>query len=340
MTPYIARVAALTALAIGSAGLATACSSSSSNEVDSTESSSALTGGEKSAYEYFVAKGLKNYQAAGIIGNLIQESNVNPDSVQQGGPGRGIAQWSEGGRWNADGHDNAVWYAGAHGESVYSLETQLDFVWYELTTFDGYGLSELKSSGNVSEATVAFQDRFEGCGDCEEGNRINYAKQVLSAYGGSSGGGSSGGSSYGSCTSTAGQAGTCIATSACAAKGGKSDPANLCPGSDDIQCCTTEETSSPYGSCRNTAGKSGTCISTSSCAAKGGSSDPADLCPGSADIQCCATEGSAGASYGSCRSLRGKAGTCIATSACAAQGGSSDPADLCPGPDNIQCCTH
>ena len=294
MSTYIARVAALTALTIACAGLATACSSSTSSEVDATESSSALTGGEKSAYDYFVAKGLKNYQAAGIIGNLIQESNVNPDSVQQGGPGRGIAQWSEGGRWNADGHDNAVWFAGDHGESVYSLDTQLDFIWYELTTFSDYGLSELKSSGNVSEATIAFQDRFEGCGDCEEGNRIDYAQQVLSAYGGSSSGGSGGGSSGGS----------------------------------------------PYGSCKNTAGKAGTCISTSACVAKGGSSDPADLCPGSADIQCCATEGSSGSSYGSCRSTAGRAGSCIATSACAEQGGKSDPADLCPGDDDIQCCTH
>ena len=89
MTPLIARVAALTALTIASAGLATACASSTGNEVDDTESSSALTGGEKSAYEYFVAKGLKNYQAAGIIGNLIQESNVNPDSYSKVGPDGG-----------------------------------------------------------------------------------------------------------------------------------------------------------------------------------------------------------------------------------------------------------
>jgi hypothetical protein len=171
------------ALLAAAAATASGCAAPTSAEVDGTESSSALTTGEKTAYEFFVAKGLKNYQAAGIIGNLIQESNVNPDSEQYGGPGRGIAQWSEGGRWNADGRDNAVWFAGSRGESVYALETQLEFVWYELTTFGGYGLSELRASSNVSQATIAFQDRFEGCGDCRESQRIAYAQEVLTEYG-------------------------------------------------------------------------------------------------------------------------------------------------------------
>ena len=42
------------------------------------------------AYDFFVAKGLANFQSAGIVGNLDQESGVNPGSVQYGGgPGRG-----------------------------------------------------------------------------------------------------------------------------------------------------------------------------------------------------------------------------------------------------------
>ena len=133
--------------ALASSALAVGCAGQGSTEVDGSETSSALTTSEKTAYDFFVARGLKNYQSAGIIGNLIQESNVNPGSVQYGGPGRGIAQWSEGGRWNADGHDNAVWYASTKGESVDSLELQLEFVWYELTTFPGYGLASLKGLG-------------------------------------------------------------------------------------------------------------------------------------------------------------------------------------------------
>ncbi|MFX5562785.1 phage tail tip lysozyme, partial [Acinetobacter baumannii] len=85
------------------------------------------------------SKGLKNYQAAGIVGNLIQESSVNPNSIEYGGgPGRGIAQWSGGGRWDSSHNDNMVWYASQHGLSPWSLTAQLDFIWYELTTFGGY----------------------------------------------------------------------------------------------------------------------------------------------------------------------------------------------------------
>jgi hypothetical protein len=48
------------------------------------------------AFDYLVGKGLRDYQAAAIIGNLQQESRLNPramsppDPVQ---PSRGIAQW-------------------------------------------------------------------------------------------------------------------------------------------------------------------------------------------------------------------------------------------------------
>src|SRR5258708_35707736 len=47
---------------------------------------------DKAAVDYFLGKGLANFQAAGIVGNLDQESGVDPLAVQSGGPGRGIAQ--------------------------------------------------------------------------------------------------------------------------------------------------------------------------------------------------------------------------------------------------------
>jgi hypothetical protein len=94
-----------------------------------------------------------------------------------------IAQWSVGGRWNADRNDNVVAYAATHGASTGSLTLQLDFIWYELATFAGYGLSKLRAASSISAATVAFQQHFEGCGVCEQATRIRYAEQVLSAYG-------------------------------------------------------------------------------------------------------------------------------------------------------------
>ena len=138
---------------------------------------------DQTAFDYFVGKGLASFQAAGIVGNLDQESGVDPNAVQAGGPGRGIAQWSVGGRWDTDANDNAVAYASKEGQSVDSLQLQLDFIWYELTTFSGYGLAALEATTNVTDATVAFETDFEGCGQCDQSTRISYAQAVLNAYG-------------------------------------------------------------------------------------------------------------------------------------------------------------
>jgi hypothetical protein len=189
-----AAVVSLSALLAGCSGAAT---SNPSETVGSSEAAYSESANEKTAFNFFVSKGLTKDQAAGIVGNLIQESDVDPTIEQYGGgPGRGIAQWSEGGRWNADHDDNVLWYADKEGQSPDSLMLQLNFIWYELTE-KGYGLDTLRRAGSVSAATVDFQTDFEGCGECDQSNRIAYAEEVLSAYGGggSSGGGKSGGGS-------------------------------------------------------------------------------------------------------------------------------------------------
>jgi hypothetical protein len=161
---------------------AAACSSAPPGE-DVGASGAALSANDKSAYDFFVGKGLSAVQAAGIVGNLDQESSMNPAVAQYGGgPGRGIAQWSVGGRWDSDGSDNVVWYAHKEGESDISLNLQLEFIWYELQTFSGYGLSHLRSDTTVADATVTFQTDFEGCGECDQSNRIAYAEAAYNAY--------------------------------------------------------------------------------------------------------------------------------------------------------------
>ena len=57
------------------------------------------------------------------------------------------------------------------------------FIWFELTTFSGYGLAQLRAANTVSAAVTAFQDKFEICGQCDSQNRINFANQALSTFG-------------------------------------------------------------------------------------------------------------------------------------------------------------
>lgn len=145
-----------------------------------------LSSNTHSAFDYFVAKGLTKRQAAGIVGNLLQESSMNPSAVQYGGgPGRGIAQWSVGGRWDHSYHDNLVWYAnGKLGKSRWNLSAQLAFVWYELHSVGGYGLTALRNTTTIRGATIVFERDYEICGACDESRRISYATQVYNAYAG------------------------------------------------------------------------------------------------------------------------------------------------------------
>src|SRR4051794_40433613 len=142
---------------------------------------------DHSTYVYFRQKGFTSFQAAGIVGNLDQESGINPTiSQQNGGPGRGIAQWSAGGRWDSDPGDNLMAFAKEKGKSPTALDTQLDFIMFELDSFPGYGLAKLKASQTLADATTDFELDFEGCGipaQCDAQSRQDYAQDVFDEYG-------------------------------------------------------------------------------------------------------------------------------------------------------------
>ncbi len=166
----------------------TACATDPS--VDDTDNTSTteqdLSANTHPAFNYFVGKGLTKRQAAGIVGNLLQESSMNPGAIQYGGgPGRGIAQWSVGGRWDRSYHDNVAWYANVKlGKSRWNLGAQLAFIWYELHSVGGYGLSALRHTTTIRGATIVFERDYEICGACDESRRISYATQVYNAYAG------------------------------------------------------------------------------------------------------------------------------------------------------------
>jgi hypothetical protein len=152
--------------------------------------SAEVSDNESTAYSYFVNKGLTPIQSAGVIGNLMQESTMDPTIYQyNGGSGRGIAQWSAGDRWDTDQGDNENSFAAQNGEDRWALNTQLDFVWFELTNFSGYGLADLQSATNIGDAVYYFEVEFERCGGCDESQRDSYAYDAYSELGNGGGGG-------------------------------------------------------------------------------------------------------------------------------------------------------
>lgn len=95
--------------------------------------------------------GLSDVQAAGIVGNLIQESGLrSTGAVGDAGTAFGVAQWREG------RFANLRKFAGARGKDWGDLNTQLDFMMHELATSESAAGRSLRSATTLDQATAAF----------------------------------------------------------------------------------------------------------------------------------------------------------------------------------------
>ena len=122
---------------------------------------------EEVVWDYLKAAGYSDIQVAGIIGNLCQESGLNPARVESNGEGIGLVQWSFGRK------QNLINYASSKGVDWSDLETQLEFLVSELDSKQFYQpyKDTFMNPYSVSEATEAFCFGFE---------RPNKAKANLS----------------------------------------------------------------------------------------------------------------------------------------------------------------
>lgn len=143
-------------------------------------------------YNWFRGKGYSPQAASGIMGNLYQESGIDPTAIQKGSQNAaGIAQWenykNKNGRWKqmAD-------YAASQGKEWTDLKSQLEFLDSELSS--GYtasllnkrgGLAALKQSTDTNQVVKDFEETFERAGKPMMENRYKYANQILEKYGNS-----------------------------------------------------------------------------------------------------------------------------------------------------------
>lgn len=133
----------------------------------------------KAVYNSLRSKGYSSHAAAGVVGNLQQESGVNPASNQKGGPGRGIAQWSEGARW-----ETLKKYAAKRKQNPNSLTTQTNFMVSEMQGLgQGPGSSFAKST-NTNAATLSFEKVFERAGTPNMSSRYTAAGNAYRAFSG------------------------------------------------------------------------------------------------------------------------------------------------------------
>lgn len=149
--------------------------------------------GEEKIFKFLKSKGLSDNQAGAVMGNLYQESKLDPEAVNPSSGAFGIAQWL-GGR--KTGLDN---FSKKQGKKSSDLDVQLDYLWKEMES--GYDADMLKSAGwsdsaSLEKNTHAFATGFErmGANEAMMGTRTSKAKAYAKKYGGGGKGGGGGSS--------------------------------------------------------------------------------------------------------------------------------------------------
>ena len=116
-----------------------------------------------------VSLGYTPAAAAGIAGNIQQESSFNP-SVRPGdkGTAHGLAQW-RGDRWV-----NMQKYAASKGKSPYDFDTQVEFIDYEMGTSSGGRIRDrMRKETDPRRAADLFALKYERPQGAQTGNANN-----------------------------------------------------------------------------------------------------------------------------------------------------------------------
>ncbi len=133
------------------------------------------------AHRFFVGRGYTPEVSAGIVGNLVHESGMNPGSVGDGGTSGGLAQF----------HNERLAalkaYAASQGKPATDFQTQLEFIDKELHTTESGTLAKLQAAKTPEQAAAAFIDyeRPQGwtpqnpAGGLGYQSRINLARSVF-----------------------------------------------------------------------------------------------------------------------------------------------------------------
>lgn len=103
---------------------------------------------------------LTREQAAGVVGNLFQESGLSTSAVSNDGFGSvGIAQWTD--RGQSFRKTALEGFSKGAGKLPTDIESQIDFLIHELQTTERRALDRLRNTSGVPDAALAFRQAFE-----------------------------------------------------------------------------------------------------------------------------------------------------------------------------------
>ncbi|MFT8492851.1 phage tail tip lysozyme [Liquorilactobacillus satsumensis] len=118
-------------------------------------------------WNYLINQGWSKAAIAGVLGNLQQESNINPTSTNSRSGAHGIAQWL-GNRLT-----NEKSFAAEHSKDPDSIQAQVMFLYEEANGAEKTNLGDYaKNSTDPVIAAVQWELRFERAGKNEANNTV------------------------------------------------------------------------------------------------------------------------------------------------------------------------
>ena len=135
------------------------------------DATGSTSGNGQTAMEKAIAAGYTKEQAAGLVGNLQQESGMNPTARNEREGAQGIAQW-RGERLEAfkKKYGKEVMYA--------TLDEQMDFVLHELETTEKKAGNLLKNAKTAAEAAAIVDKFYERSAGTELAKRVANANAI------------------------------------------------------------------------------------------------------------------------------------------------------------------
>lgn len=129
------------------------------------------------AYDYLQGRGVPRHVAAGIVGNLQQESGsgdmLNPNALNAKEGAYGIAQW------RFDRRAGLERFAAGQGKSASDGYVQLDYILHEMDTTETSAGSAVRSAGTVEEAAALFDRLYERSAGAHLDRRTANSQRIM-----------------------------------------------------------------------------------------------------------------------------------------------------------------
>jgi len=141
-----------------------------------------LAANAETIYRFFISKGFTDYQAAAWVGNLQQESGLNPRIINSIGA-YGIAQWLD--YTNPkDGRKDLRKSRLLAKPGYDTLQVQLNYIWEELNASERAAYRTIKATTTIELATLAIRKSYERPGEKEANDaaRLAYAKKAFAKF--------------------------------------------------------------------------------------------------------------------------------------------------------------